>query len=120
MILYLNSIFILLGCSKYILEDDSEVLIEADVGQNLMQLALDNNLDGIEGACGGSCMCGTCHVLIESVKGKQLKERDEMETIIIEMEIDELAPPNSRLGCQITIDEGMESITARIANLSNF
>ena len=45
---------------KYILEDGSEVLIEADVGQNLMQLALDNNLDGIEGACGGSCMCGTC------------------------------------------------------------
>ena len=44
----------------------------------------------------------------------------EMETIIIEMEIDELAPPNSRLGCQITIQEGMESITARIANLSNF
>ncbi len=43
-----------------------------------------------------------------------------METIIIEMEIDELAPPNSRLGCQITIEEGMESITARIANLSNF
>ena len=32
---------------KYILEDGSEVLIEADVGQNLMQLALDNNLDGI-------------------------------------------------------------------------
>ena len=101
---------------KYILEDNSEVLIEADVGQNLMQLALDNDLDGIEGAC----MCGTCHVLIESVKGKQLEERDEMETIIIEMEIDELAPPNSRLGCQITIEEGMESITARIANLSNF
>ena len=105
---------------KYILEYGSEVLIEADVGQNLMQLALDNNLDGIEGACGGSCMCGTCHVLIESVKGKQLEERDEMETVIIEMEIDELAPTNSRLGCQITIQEGMESITARIANLSNF
>ena len=68
---------------KYILEDDSEVLIEADVGQNLMQLALDNNLDGIEGACGGSCMCGTCHVLIESVKGKQLEERYEMETVKI-------------------------------------
>ena len=98
---------------KYILEDGSEVLIEADVGQNLMQLALDNNLDGIEGACGGSCMCGTCHVLIESVKGKQLEERSEME-------IDELAPTNSRLGCQITIQEGMESITARIANLSSF
>ena len=96
---------------KYILEDGSEVLIEADVGQNLMQLALDNNLDGIEGACGGSCMCGTCHVLIESVKGKQLEERDEMEIVIIEMEIDELAPPNSRLGCQITIPVSYTHLT---------
>ena len=59
---------------KYILKDGSEVLIEADVGQNLMQLALDNNINGIEGACGGSCMCGTCHVVIESVKGAQLEE----------------------------------------------
>ena len=100
---------------KYILKDGSEVLIEANVGQNLMQLALDNNINGIEGACGGSCMCGTCHVVIESVKGKQLEEKDEMETIIIEMEIDDLASTNSRLGCQITIQEGMESITARIA-----
>ena len=38
-----------------------------------------------------------------------------METIIIEMEIDDLATTNSRLGCQVTIKEGMELITARIA-----
>ena len=35
------------------------------------------------------------------------------------MEIDEVAE-NSRLGCQIFIREGMESITARIASISNF
>ena len=35
---------------KYILEDNSEVTIEAQVGQNLMQLAIENNVEGIEGA----------------------------------------------------------------------
>ena len=38
---------------KYILEDNSEVCIEANIGQNLMQLAVDNGVEGIEGACGG-------------------------------------------------------------------
>ena len=32
---------------KYILEDNSEVTIEAQVGQNLMQLAIENNVEGI-------------------------------------------------------------------------
>lgn len=104
---------------KYILEDNSAVIIEADIGQNLMQLAVDNGLQGIEGACGGSCMCATCHVQIESVNGLKLEERSDLEIEILEMEIDEVAQ-NSRLGCQIIIREGMESITARIASISNF
>lgn len=31
---------------KYILEDNSEVIIEADIGQNLMQLDEINKFDG--------------------------------------------------------------------------
>ncbi|MEC7595527.1 MAG: 2Fe-2S iron-sulfur cluster-binding protein [Pseudomonadota bacterium] len=103
---------------KYILEDNSEVSIEADVGQNLMQLAIDNGVEGIEGACGGSCMCATCHVKVESINGVQIEDRSEMELEVLEMEIDEVAP-NSRLGCQIVISEGIESITVRIDSISS-
>ena len=103
---------------KYILEDNSEVSIEADVGQNLMQLAIDNGVGGIEGACGGSCMCATCHVKVESINGVQIEDRSEMELEVLEMEIDEVAP-NSRLGCQIVISEGIESITVRIDSISS-
>jgi len=42
-----------------------------------------------------------------------------MEVEILEIEFDELAP-NSRLGCQIVISEGIESITARIVSINNF
>jgi len=104
---------------KYILEDNSEVCIEANLGQNLMQLAVDNGVEGIEGACGGSCMCATCHVQIESINGAQIEDRSEMEVEILEIEFDELAP-NSRLGCQIVISEGIESITARIVSINNY
>ena len=103
---------------KYILEDNSEVSIEADVGQNLMQLAIDNGVEGIEGACGGSCMCATCHVKVEYIIGVQIEDRSEMELEVLEMEIDEVAP-NSRLGCQIVISEGIESITVRIDSISS-
>ena len=103
---------------KYILEDNSEVSIEADVGQNLMQLAIDNGVEGIEGACGGSCMCATCHVKVESINGVQIEDRSEMELEVLEMEIDEVAA-NSRLGCQIVISEGIESITVRIDSISS-
>ncbi len=103
---------------KYILEDNSEVSIEADVGQNLMQLAIDNGVEGIEGACGGSCMCATCHVKVESINGVQIENRSEMDLEVLKMEIDEVAP-NSRLGCQIVISEGIESITVRIDSISS-
>ena len=103
----------------YILVDNSEFVIEAEAGQNLMQLALDNGLEGIEGACGGSCMCATCHVFIEEMLGVKAEERHEMEEEILEMEIDNPCP-KSRLGCQFVIPEGMISVTARIANTSHF
>jgi 2Fe-2S ferredoxin len=83
-----------------------------------MQLAIENNVEGIEGACGGSCMCATCHVKVESVDGAELGERSEMELDVLEMEIDEVAS-NSRLGCQIEINEKIESITVRIESIQS-
>ena len=34
-------------------------------GANLLDIAQANDLE-MEGACGGSCACSTCHVIIES------------------------------------------------------
>ena len=38
--------------------------IDAEDGLTLMEVARDNDL-GIEGTCGGSISCCTCHVVIE-------------------------------------------------------
>ena len=43
-------------------EGQSHTFDVAD-GDNLLDIAQDNDLD-MEGACGGSCACSTCHVIV--------------------------------------------------------
>ncbi|HAR65051.1 MAG TPA: hypothetical protein DCR55_02400 [Lentisphaeria bacterium] len=45
----------------YITPDAETVVVENAEG-SLMGIAVDNQVDGIEGACGGVCSCATCHV----------------------------------------------------------
>ena len=44
--------------------NDNRHTIDAKDGDNLMQVAISHNLPGIDGDCGGSAACGTCHVRI--------------------------------------------------------
>ena len=38
--------------------------VQAPIGLSLMRAALDNNVRGIDGDCGGNCACATCHVFV--------------------------------------------------------
>ncbi|HCH33019.1 MAG TPA: ferredoxin [Oceanospirillaceae bacterium] len=96
----------------FIQADGHSTDVQAEQGKHLMQLALDNGVAGITGACGGSCMCATCHVLVEQING-QLDAAGEMEVEILDMEVDEVFD-NSRLCCQISVSAAIESITVRI------
>ena len=40
--------------------------IDADNGDSVMKIALDNLVPGIDADCGGECSCATCHILVES------------------------------------------------------
>ena len=46
------------------LKDGSTQKINAENGLTLMEVARDNDL-GIEGTCGGSISCCTCHVVVD-------------------------------------------------------
>ncbi len=96
----------------FIQADGRSVDVQAKQGEHLMKLALDNGVAGITGACGGSCMCATCHVLVEQING-QLGAAGEMEVEILDMEVDEVFD-NSRLCCQISASAAIESIRVRI------
>ena len=38
--------------------------VDAPLGLSIMEIAVKNKMDKIEGACGGSLACATCHVYI--------------------------------------------------------
>ena len=49
---------------KFIEFSGNEHSVEGIIGESLMEIALSNDVPGIEADCGGSCACGTCHVYI--------------------------------------------------------
>ena len=60
----------------------------------------------LEHACGGSCACTTCHVVVK--EGKQhLSEMDDDEMDRVEQAADYQL--NSRLGCQAVIQGGKDA-----------
>lgn len=83
--------------------------IDAEIGKNLMQNALDNSVPGIDADCGGACACGTCHCFIE---GEATGEANALEEAMLGMRPDREA--NSRLSCQIEVSENMDGIVVRL------
>jgi len=45
----------------FITRDNEKIVLEGTSG-SVMQLAVDNDVPGIDGDCGGVCSCATCHV----------------------------------------------------------
>ena len=65
----------------------------------------------LEHACGGSCACTTCHVVVTK-GGRHLSEAEENEEDMLDR-----APgltPTSRLGCQAVVEDPDAEITVRI------
>jgi 2Fe-2S ferredoxin len=93
----------------YLQADGTENTVEAQPGETLMSAALDNNVPGIDGDCGGNCACATCHVFVEGelVGGAGDEERD---MLAIADDVQE----NSRLGCQILITAEMDGLVIRL------
>ena len=76
--------------------------VTADHG-NVMQAAVRNDINGIEGECGGELSCGTCHIYVCSTWTEKTGDASYDELDLLEMVQD--ARPESRLACQIKITE---------------
>ena len=97
----------------FLLPDGSTRTVQAPNGHSLMQAAVLNNVPGIEGECGGSCACATCHVYVDESVRHRLAPPDDMESGLLEG----LAAPReagSRLGCQIALSADLEGCTVRV------
>lgn len=96
----------------YIQPDGEEKPVEAMEGITVMEAALFNGIDGIQGLCGGICSCATCHVAFDEAVFGTLDTPSEGEAEMIDMLEDRV--PTSRLGCQVTVNEKLRGARVRV------
>lgn len=96
----------------YIEFDGTEHTVTADNGISLMQVAVDNEVPGIDADCGGGCACATCHVFIEGDWREKTGEAETMESSMLQLA--EGVTEDSRLSCQITVDDSLDGLTVRM------
>lgn len=92
-------------------EDQLHVIeVPPDIGLNVMEACKAAELP-IEGICGGMALCGSCHVYILS--DHVLHERSpEEEEMLDKLHVIE---ENSRLCCQIRVDEKIDGLKIKLA-----
>ncbi len=90
--------------------DGTSVPLEVPLGSSVMRAAVDAQVTGIIGECGGAAMCGTCHVFVDEAWRDRLPPMSQNEDDLLDC----TAAPrqaNSRLGCQLRM-------TAELAGLA--
>lgn len=97
---------------KYIEPDGREIEVTVTAGTSVMEGAVDNDVPGIVAECGGACSCATCHVYVEPAWLELLQPADAQEDGMLDCVLDRR--PNSRLSCQVPVEEELDGITVRI------
>ena len=96
---------------KFIKTDGSKHELNVDNWSTLMEIGRDNNL-GLEGTCGGSLSCATCHVYFSDADFARVGSPSDDEMDMLELAFG--LTPTSRLGCQLTIEENLARLTVKV------
>lgn len=102
-----------MGSITFIEHDGTEHVVDIEEGQSLMQLAMDNLVPGIDADCGGSCACGTCHVIV----AKEWIAQTGAAATDDEIQMLDMTPEKaetSRLSCQISVSDAMDGMVVRL------
>lgn len=99
----------------FIFADGTTREVDAPLGLSVMEIAQKNDIEEIEGACGGCMACATCHVYVHpDWWGKCLPEGErsleEEDMLDLAFDVRDL----SRLGCQIVITEDMDGLVVAL------
>ena len=86
--------------------------LEAPDGWRVMEIIKDYEI-GIKAECGGACSCATCHVYVEEKFLNSCPEKSDEETEMLDeaFEIED----NSRLSCQLIMNEKLDGIHVTLA-----
>ncbi|MGE0330224.1 MAG: 2Fe-2S iron-sulfur cluster-binding protein [Ramlibacter sp.] len=101
--------------ATFISSDGARHAVDVAHGANLMRAATDNGIEGIVGDCGGAMSCATCHVFVDDAFSGLLPDMEPNEDQILEYTAAG-RQPNSRLACQIVMNDTLAGIVVRIAD----
>lgn len=87
-------------------------IIDANNGGTIMEAATKHNVPGIDADCGGACACATCHVYVDDAWLSKVPAMGSMEESMLDFA--ENVMPNSRLSCQIVLNEDLDGIVVTI------
>lgn len=88
-----------------------EQAVDAEPGETLMACAKRYDVSGIEAECGGSMVCGTCHVYVDDEWSGRVGGPGDMEAEMLEYVIE--PKPTSRLSCQIAMTSALDGLSVR-------
>ncbi|CAK7244538.1 MAG: mitochondrial matrix iron-sulfur protein [Sporothrix thermara] len=96
-------------------DGDSHKLAVAP-GDNLLDIAQAHDLE-MEGACGGSCACSTCHVIVEDEAFfDKMNEPDDDENDMLDLAFG--LTETSRLGCQVIMTKELDGLVVRLPTMT--
>ncbi|KAL5350501.1 mitochondrial matrix iron-sulfur protein [Pseudogymnoascus australis] len=96
-------------------DGDEETFVVAK-GDNLLDIAQANDVE-MEGACGGSCACSTCHVIVED-EGlyDKMEEPDDDENDMLDLAFG--LTETSRLGCQVKMSKELDGLRVKLPSMT--
>jgi ferredoxin len=96
----------------FITVDGRRMPVEVQAGSTILEAARAHDVPMLA-TCGGSLVCGTCHVKISAAASAKLAPptEDEEDTLDLAFGVCN----DSRLGCQVNIDEALEGAEIRLA-----
>jgi len=96
----------------FIESDGTEHVVDAKSDHSVMEGAVKNSVPGIDADCGGACACATCHVYVDEAWRQKTGPALAMEESMLEFA--ENVQPNSRLSCQIKMNEALDGLILRL------
>lgn len=71
----------------------------------------------MEGACGGSCACSTCHVIVEDeTLYDKMEEPTDDENDMLDLAFG--LTETSRLGCQVKMSKDLDGIVVKLPSMT--
>jgi ferredoxin-2, mitochondrial len=97
-------------------KEGEEHKIAVNAGDNLLDIAQAHDLE-MEGACGGSCACSTCHVIVTDQKYyDQMPEPDDDENDMLDLAFG--LTETSRLGCQVKMTKELDGMVVKLPSMT--